>query len=504
MNRNYKPSIWRYLLAVFFLCVLSGEIYGVLSSKRDRCYVEQSMYLDETFIYDTYYIFDESAADIYGRTFSLQYDLSIVPHYNCYHIYGEIRIDDQLYPCDYWTLYPNTPLAECVSGFSELIHFFKSGYFEEGSSYTKSPIMDIELADGYQLHMNTQGGYAPAISIRKSDGKGEARYRSRDYSDYLKQYYEEEYQTKKYTDTQSVPHVITPITANLSEITELRYSLYEVTPALHATTEYACSRVPSTFTEQYYPLTDGCWAHIYSSFYALNAERKYALPVAHVLQIIHPDGSVPGTGKRGIALYQTTVALAFDTGDLLICEDLHRKYLNGETNEYLSSEKMWVTGELLRGNRFSRISRYTRIMSNRYTTGPFVPDSYPMSFALFDRTTRLTDYKYCELYASGEVFVGLYFDENDELYTDILDETGTILHTEAGNLRGEYPEEANNYGSDGLTVMQDAISGLYYYANAAGKAVCEPTFTECTTIKNGTAVVLIGETRYMLVVTEIN
>ena len=48
--------------------------------------------------------------------------------------------------------------------------------------------------------------------------------------------------------------------------------------------------------------------------------------------------------------------------------------------------------------------------------------------------------------------------------------------------------------------MQDAQTGLYYYANAKGAPVCAPAFTECTNVCDGTALVKIGYDVYMLVI----
>ena len=309
------------------------------------------------------------------------------------------------------------------------------------------------------------------------------------------------------------PSVI-PTVTDLSRLKELNYNLYMFTDQ-SPSSEYGifCSgnRVP--FNERFYPLDNGCWAYVRQRYWVHtvdsrktnNSDKVTAIP--HVVHIVYPDGSLPHVDrttstKENNPLYRVfTVAMAYDTGDLLIAH-LYAKFKN-QTNisKTLDHEIGWSTGELIKDNRFSRIVQKFGEMEWLYQLGPFGPGDITPMYALFDRFTRLTDYKYCELYASGDVFLGLYFDENNVLYSEVISETGEILCSEAADLREEYPEEKNDYGYDGLTVKRDEETGLYYYVNAYGKAVCKPTFTECTNIKNGTAVVQIGETLFMLVVT---
>ena len=85
----------------------------------------------------------------------------------------------------------------------------------------------------------------------------------------------------------------------------------------------------------------------------------------------------------------------------------------------------------------------------------------------------------------------------------MISETGEILRSEMADLRAEYPEGKNDYEYDGLTVKRDSDSKLYFYANAKGDAVCKPAFTNCTNIKNGTAIVKIQDELYLLVVTSV-
>ncbi|MBQ7939726.1 MAG: hypothetical protein IJ281_05075 [Clostridia bacterium] len=309
------------------------------------------------------------------------------------------------------------------------------------------------------------------------------------------------------------PSVI-PYVTDLSELKELNYNLYKFTDQ-SPSSDYGIfclgDRVP--FNERFYPLDNGCWAYVTQRYWVHtvdsrknnNRDKKTTIP--HVVHIVYPDGSLPhvdkttSTGERNPLYKEFTVAMAYDTGDLLTAR-LYGKFKN-QTNisKTLDYEIGWSTGELIKDNRFSRIVEYYGEMEWLYQIGPFLPYNITPRYALFDRFTRLTDYKYCELYASGDVFLGLYFDEDNILYSEVISETGEIVHSEAADLREEYPEEKNDYGYDGLTVERDSKTGLYYYVNAKGEAVCEPTFTECTNIKNGTAVVQIGSVLYMLVVT---
>jgi len=127
-------------------------------------------------------------------------------------------------------------------------------------------------------------------------------------------------------------------------------------------------------------------------------------------------------------------------------------------------------------------------------------------YALFRYDEQLTEFRYSELYASGEVFVGIYAFLN-RMQMDILDENGTVIATKEANtraeedaLRAKYPERKPVIPYDGLTPLRDAQTGLYYYANAKGDPVCAPAFTECTNVCDGTALVKIGYDVYMLVI----
>ena len=293
---------------------------------------------------------------------------------------------------------------------------------------------------------------------------------------------------------------VIPYVTDLSGITKLNYDLHKADFDLLS---------DMSFQDRLYPLNNGCWAYGYRFFSVKTTNSKQlTTPIVQAVTILYPDGAIPHWyprwaedttfSARPISL-TFTLALAFDNGDLLSCHNLSCEFRNHVTSNFRGTLSF---GEMIRDNRFSRIAAYQSKMSAYYSPNEFSrKETIIPAYALFDRFTRLTDYKYCELYASGDVFVGLYYDKNFIVHTDIIDETGEILRSEATSLRAKYPEEKNDYGYDGLTVMQDSKTGLYYYANAKGEAVCEPTFTECTNIKNGTAVVKIGSVLYMLVVT---
>ncbi len=293
---------------------------------------------------------------------------------------------------------------------------------------------------------------------------------------------------------------VIPYVTDLSGITKLNYDLHKADFDLLS---------DMSFQDRLYPLNNGCWAYGYRFFSVKTTNsKKLMTPIMQAVAILYPDGAIPHWYPRWAenTIYSArpisltfTLALAFDNGDLLSCHDCSCEFRNHVTSNFRGTNSF---GEMIRDNRFSRIAAYQSKMFAYYCPNEFSrQETIIPAYALFDRFTRLTDYKYCELYASGDVFVGLYYDKNFIVHTDIIDETGEILHSEATSLRAKYPEEKNDYGYDGLTVKRDEETGLYYYVNAKGEAVCEPTFTECTNIKNGTAVVKIGSVLYMLVVT---
>ncbi len=309
-------------------------------------------------------------------------------------------------------------------------------------------------------------------------------------------------------DTPDVPEDVKE--PDLSTITKLEYELHplNISPP---TAGYVAS-LP--FKDRFYPLDHGSWAmketgYTESTANGIMSGKNTPTQLAiRAVNVIDASGIIPNItpsspAAQGRILYHAcTLAMAFDTGDLLTCIDYSLKFKNYKRPEALKNiREYWMSGELIRDNRFSRIANSDGGAEWLYQQGPFTPDIIIPHYALYDRFTRLTDYKYCELYASGDIFLGLYVDKNKNLHCDVISETGEILRSEAADLREEYPEEKNDYGYDGLTVKRDSDSKLYFYANAKGDAVCEPAFTNCTNIKNGTAIVMIKDELYMLVVT---
>ena len=316
---------------------------------------------------------------------------------------------------------------------------------------------------------------------------------------------------------------VIPYATDLSRITELNYNLHLITPT-STIFDYGLESLISSYPERslakrYYPINNGCWVRMdefcrVETVDSVIDNGKVATRLGYAAQIIYPDGYMPHvpstiSGQENPLRGYFGFAVGLDTGDLwtrfllrtaetsqnIVCIN------HMQQNPQPPNEPYFMFVSPIRENRFLRISDYPPALSQYYRTDIWdYPPVIPM-YALFDRFTRLTEYKYCELYASGDVFLGLYFDEDNVLYSEVISETGEILRSEAADLREEYPEEKNDYGYDGLTVKRDSKTRRYYYVNAKGEAVCEPTFTECTNIKNGTAVVKIGSVLYMLVVT---
>ncbi len=195
------PSKKRFIILLFLFIVIIGEILGVILSDREQYFVNQTMYLDERFVYDnTGYVFDEDAADIYGKTFSLQYELKSIPHYNFYHIYGDIEIDGVLYPCNQWIMCPNTPIAKSIWAIIESIKMITTGYTSGVFHFSKYPNIVFANKNGYQLRLITQAGYNPCIQIYKDNTDKKAQYNSFDYSEYSKEHYSPAYQEKSYIE----------------------------------------------------------------------------------------------------------------------------------------------------------------------------------------------------------------------------------------------------------------------------------------------------------------
>ncbi len=306
---------------------------------------------------------------------------------------------------------------------------------------------------------------------------------------------------------------ITPYKGDLSKCTSITYKLFRLTADPNYEKAYydLARKKPTSvyFNDCFYPLANGCWAYVNNFLGVSPIGDEYKQPVNMEMQIIYPDGSMPHTyrltasGNPNPLYRQFTMAMALDTGELLSCSGIDERCIDLKPSDSLGdTEERWVVGDLIRDNRFSRIANWNRSMEPAYQKQLITGQKVAPTYALFDRFERLTEFKYRELYASKGVFIGLYYDEDGNIHSDVLSETGEVLRSWPTDIRPTYPEEKNNYGFDGLTVAIDRFeTGLLYYKNAYGKAVCEPAFTYCTNIKNGTAIVMIKDELYMLVVT---
>jgi len=303
-----------------------------------------------------------------------------------------------------------------------------------------------------------------------------------------------------------------PLQADLSAVNSITYSLCKLeNPTRFLPYDYDMSpNMPAPLSDEthHFPAGDGNW---YYSCYGQSVRLDFStnVRIPKVMTLVRPDGSMPTLQQYRVWQKDIlTMVLFWDTGDVIT--SLYKGqnvYKNGELwMEIEDKEKKWATGAPLRDGQYFRISNSAEDMTPYYQVGQWDMPVPAPHYALFRYDEQLTEFRYSELYASGEVFVGIYEFLN-RMQMDILDETGAVIATEEANmradeasLRAKYPETKPVIPYDGLTPLRDAQTGLYYYANAKGDPVCAPAFTECTNVCDGTALVKIGYDVYMLVI----
>jgi len=122
-------------------------------------------------------------------------------------------------------------------------------------------------------------------------------------------------------------------------------------------------------------------------------------------------------------------------------------------------------------------------------------------FALYRNLEKLTDELYYDIYRTENAFVALR--KSDGIYyTDLLDDNGTVTHTEEGDCRDAYPLLETKPIADPYTICQDPLSGLFAYTctdeTGSTVQVCQPMFTACTEVYQGHAIVIYNQTMCIL------